>query len=90
MAFEISSMGIRVDAGSMDRQLALAGADERREMAYHQAVMNDELPLSIGGGIGQSRICMYFLKKAHIGEVQVSVWPQDMIETCEKNGMILL
>ncbi len=89
-AFEISSMGIRVDAESMDRQLTLAGADERREMAYHQAVMNDELPLSIGGGIGQSRICMYFLKKAHIGEVQVSVWPQDMIKTCEKNGMILL
>ena len=89
-AFEISSMGVRVDAKAMDSQLTEAGADDRRDMPFHQAILNDELPLSIGGGIGQSRLCMYFLKKAHIGEVQASVWPDDMIETCRKNGMPLL
>ena len=77
-AFEISSMGIRVDAVAMDRQLKLAGNEDRRQLSYHRAVLNDELPYSIGGGIGQSRLCMYFLRKAHIGEVQVSVWPQEM------------
>ena len=89
-AFEISSMGIRVDAASMDRQLAAAGCDDRRALPFHQAVLHDELPLSIGGGIGQSRLCMYFLKKAHIGEVQASVWPEDMLAACREAGIELL
>lgn len=89
-AFEISSMGIRVDSEAMLRQLKLAGKEERKELKFHQDVINDRLPLTIGGGIGQSRLCMYFLKKAHIGEVQVSVWPEDMIEDCAKNNIFLL
>ena len=89
-AFEISSMGIRVDEESMDRQLTIAGADDRRELEYHKNILNKELPYTIGGGIGQSRLCMYFLKKAHIGEVQVSVWPEDMIEKCKENGINIL
>lgn len=89
-AFEISSMGIRVDADAMDRQLKLAGADDRRSQSFHQAILSDELPYSIGGGIGQSRLCMYFLRKAHIGEVQVSVWPEDMISECKKDNIFLL
>ena len=89
-AFEISSMGIRVDSESMLRQLEIAGKEERKELKFHQDVINDRLPLTIGGGIGQSRLCMYFLKKAHIGEVQVSVWPEDMIEDCAKNNIFLL
>ena len=89
-AFEISSMGIRVDAAAMDRQLKLAGNEDRRQLPYHRAVLNDELPYSIGGGIGQSRLCMYFLRKAHIGEVQVSVWPQAMTEECRRHGIFLL
>ena len=89
-AFEISSMGIRVDSESMLRQLKLAGKEERKELKFHQDIINDRLPLTIGGGIGQSRLCMYFLKKAHIGEVQVSVWPEDMIEDCAKNNIFLL
>ena len=89
-AFEISSMGIRVDAVAMDRQLKLAGNEDRRQLPYHRAVQNDELPYSIGGGIGQSRLCMYFLRKAHIGEVQVSVWPQEMTEECRRHGIFLL
>ncbi len=89
-AFEISSMGIRVDAEAMDRQLAIEGADERRARPFHQAILNDELPYSIGGGIGQSRLCMFFLRKAHIGEVQASVWPEDMIEACRKANIFLL
>lgn len=89
-AFEISSMGIRVDAAAMDRQLKLAGAEDRRNRAFHQAVLTDRLPYSIGGGIGQSRLCMFFLRKAHIGEVQVSVWPEDMIARCEKDNIFLL
>jgi aspartate--ammonia ligase len=90
MAFELSSMGIRVDAEAMDRQLKAAGAEDRRSLPFHQAILNDQLPYSIGGGIGQSRLCMYFLRKAHIGEVQVSVWPQDMIDTCKAHGIELL
>ncbi len=89
-AFDISSMGIRVDAAAMDRQLKLAGNEDRRQLPYHRAVLNDELPYSIGGGIGQSRLCMYFLRKAHIGEVQVSVWPQAMTEECRRHGIFLL
>ena len=90
MAFEISSMGIRVDEESMVRQLLLDGKPERMEQAFHQGVINGTLPLTIGGGIGQSRLCMFFLKKAHIGEVQVSVWPEDMIRECSEHGIFLL
>ncbi|MBQ1395923.1 MAG: aspartate--ammonia ligase, partial [Eubacterium sp.] len=84
------SMGIRVDAAAMDRQLTMAGADDRRELAFQKAILNDELPYTIGGGIGQSRLCMYFLRKAHIGEVQVSVWPEEMDQVCRKNNIFLL
>lgn len=89
-AFEISSMGIRVDAEAMDRQLKIGDAEDRRSKPFHQAVLNNELPYSIGGGIGQSRLCMFFLRKAHIGEVQASVWPDDMIVECRKHGIFLL
>ena len=89
-AFEISSMGIRVDEEAMDRQLRIAGAEDRRDMEFHRMILNGELPYTIGGGIGQSRLCMYFLRKAHIGEVQASIWPKEMIETCEKNDIFLL
>lgn len=90
IAFEISSMGIRVDAEAMDRQLSLAGADDRRNLEFQKAVLNDEMPYSIGGGIGQSRLCMFFLRKAHIGEVQVSVWPSEMEKKCLENNIVLL
>lgn len=89
-AFEISSMGIRVDAESLDRQLTLAGCDDRRELPYHKMLLEGKLPLTIGGGIGQSRMCMLLLQKAHIGEVQCSVWPDEMIQTCEEHGIHLL
>ena len=89
-AFEISSMGIRVDEESMLRQLEIAGAMERAEMDFHKKILNCELPYSIGGGIGQSRLCMYFLRKAHIGEVQAAIWPEDMIAECEANDIFLL
>ncbi len=89
-AFEISSMGIRVDEEAMERQLKEAGAEDRRDMEFHKMILNKELPYTIGGGIGQSRLCMFFLRKAHIGEVQVSVWPQEMIETCRDNEIFLL
>lgn len=89
-AFEISSMGIRVDAETMKRQLELAGCPERAELPFQKAILNDELPYTIGGGIGQSRLCMYFLRKAHIGEVQASVWPQEMIDKCAENNIYLL
>lgn len=90
IAFELSSMGIRVDADAMDRQLKLAGAEDRRNLPFHQSILLNQLPYSIGGGIGQSRLCMYFLRKAHIGEVQVSVWPEEMIQKCAENGIDLL
>ena len=90
MAFEVSSMGIRVDEEAMARQLKLAGAEDRMKLDFHKAILNKELPYSIGGGIGQSRLCMYFLRKAHIGEVQVSVWPESMIEECRENNIFLL
>ena len=85
-AMEISSMGIRVDPASMDRQLTLAGCDDRRELPYHKALLAGELPLTIGGGIGQSRLSMLLLGKAHIGEVQASIWDRETQETCEKAG----
>ena len=89
-AMEISSMGIRVDPVSMDRQLTLAGCDDRRELPYHKALLGGELPLTIGGGIGQSRLSMLLLGKAHIGEVQASIWDNETMETCEKAGVMLL
>ena len=89
-AFEISSMGIRVDEKALDAQLTAAGCDNRRERPFHKALLNGELPLTMGGGIGQSRICMLLLQKAHIGEVQASVWPDDMVAACEQNGIVLL
>ena len=89
-AMEISSMGIRVDPESMDRQLTMAGCDSRRELPYHKALLNGEMPLTIGGGIGQSRLSMLLLGKAHIGEVQASIWDKDTMEKCEKAGIILL
>ncbi|NLY71778.1 MAG: aspartate--ammonia ligase [Clostridiales bacterium] len=89
-AFEITSMGIRVDREALLRQLKLAGAEERKELEFHKMIINEELPYSVGGGIGQSRLCMYFLRKAHIGEVQSSMWPEEMIKICEENDIYLL
>ena len=89
-AFEVSSMGIRVDARTMREQLIKAGCEDRAKLDFHSRILQDRLPLTIGGGIGQSRLCMYFLDKAHIGEVQASVWPEEMVAGCRKNGMNLL
>ncbi len=89
-AFELSSMGIRVDPQTLDRQLAIAGCDDRRELTYHKMLLNGELPQTIGGGIGQSRLSMLLLGKAHIGEVQSSVWDAETLETCRKAGIQLL
>ncbi|MBO5008741.1 MAG: aspartate--ammonia ligase [Clostridia bacterium] len=87
---EISSMGIRVDADSLDRQLTIAGCDDRRNLEFHKMLLNDELPLTIGGGIGQSRLCMLMLGCAHIGEVQVSIWDDETVKKCEQAGIPLL
>ena len=87
---EISSMGIRVNEESLDRQLTLAGCDNRRELPYHRMLLNGELPLTIGGGIGQSRLSMLLLGKAHIGEVQASIWDDETVAACEKAGVMLL
>ncbi len=87
---EISSMGIRVNEESMDRQLTLAGCDNRRVLPYHRMLLNGELPLTIGGGIGQSRVSMLLLGKAHIGEVQASIWDDETIRACEEAGVVLL
>jgi len=89
-AFELSSMGIRVDKKSLLHQLELQNALERKELFYHKMLLNDELPLSIGGGIGQSRLCMFLLRKIHIGEVQSSIWPEDMIHKCHESKIFLL
>lgn len=89
-SIEISSMGIRVDADSLKKQLELAGATDRLKNDYHKQIVQGTLPLTIGGGIGQSRLCMLILKKAHIGEVQASLWPTEMIERCEEAGIKLL
>ncbi len=89
-ALELSSMGIRVDAGSLAAQLKEANAEDRMKFDYHKLISNGTLPLTIGGGIGQSRLCMFMLEKAHIGEVQVSVWPEDMKTQCKENNIILL
>ncbi len=89
-SFEISSMGIRVDEESLDRQLTLADCNERRELPFHKMLLNGELPLTMGGGIGQSRLCMLMLGTCHIGEVQASLWDKETIEACEKAGITLL
>ena len=89
-AFELSSMGIRVSPQSLDRQLTMAGCDDRRELSFHKLLLEGKLPLTIGGGIGQSRVSMYLLGKAHIGEVQASVWDEQTLEACRDAGVILL
>ena len=89
-ALEISSMGIRVDADSLDRQLTVAGCNDRRELPFHKMLLNNELPLTIGGGIGQSRLAMLMMGCAHIGEVQSSIWDQNTLDACEKAGIPLL
>ncbi len=89
-ALEISSMGIRVDAESLKKQLAECGAEDRMQYKYHKMIADGTLPLTMGGGIGQSRLCMLLLEKAHIGEVQSSVWSDEVVEKCADNGIILL
>ncbi len=88
--YELSSMGIRVDPTALLRQLELRGAQERKDLFFHRRLLNGELPLSIGGGIGQSRLCMFYLRKAHIGEIQSSLWPQEMVEQCKAHNILLL
>ena len=90
IALELSSMGIRVDAESLKRQLAVCGCEERAEMDFQKAILNDELPFTIGGGIGQSRICMFYLRKAHIGEVHCSLWPEETVQMAKEHGIPLL
>ena len=90
IALELSSMGIRVDKEALLSQLDKAGCPERANLPFQKAVIDEELPLTIGGGIGQSRICMFFLRKAHIGEVQSSLWPEDVMEIAKENGIQLL
>ena len=89
-ALEISSMGIRVDEDALIRQLKEAGCEDRKELPYHKMILEKKLPYTIGGGIGQSRLCMLLLGRAHVGEVQASVWPEEMKKTCEEHRMILL
>lgn len=89
-AFEISSMGIRVDREALLRQLEIRGCLERRDLMFHKRLIKGEFPESIGGGIGQSRLCMYFLRKAHIGEVQASIWPGEMLDHCRRTGIFLM
>ncbi len=90
MAFELSSMGIRVDKQALLRQLDIRGCPQRKELLWHRKLLSDQMPLSIGGGIGQSRLCMYFLRKAHVGEIQASLWPEEMIAVCRQNNIPLL
>ena len=89
-SFELSSMGIRVNKESLLRQLKLAHKEEREQLYFHQQLLSDKLPLSIGGGIGQSRLCMVLLHKGHIGEIQASIWPDDMRQRCKQLGMNLI
>ena len=89
-ALEISSMGIRVDAESLDRQLSISGCDDRRDLPFHKMLLNNELPLTIGGGIGQSRLCMLMMGCCHIGEVQSSIWDAATVQACERAGVPLL
>lgn len=89
-AFEISSMGVRVDPKSLKNQLTLRNELDRENLYFHKRLLNNELPLSLGGGIGQSRLCMFLLKKAHVGEIQASVWPKQMIEEAEEYGITII
>jgi aspartate--ammonia ligase len=89
-ALELSSMGIRVDPIALERQLAWTGTRERKGLLFHRRLLRGELPLTIGGGIGQSRLCMFYLRKAHVGEIQAGIWPHDMVETCREHGIFLL
>ena len=89
-SFELSSMGIRVDIEALNRQLRLENKEERKELYFHKKLLNGELPLTIGGGIGQSRLCMVLLHKAHIGEIQASIWPDDMRARCRELGIDLI
>ena len=89
-AFEVSSMGVRVDSAALRRQLSLRGEEGKSGLLYHKMLLDGELPLTIGGGIGQSRLCMYLLRKAHIGEIQSSLWPEDMRERCAEAGIDLV
>jgi aspartate--ammonia ligase len=89
-AFEISSMGIRVDKEALERQLKIKGCADRKKLLFHSMLLNSELPYSIGGGIGQSRLCMFFLKKSHIGEVQSGIWPETIHKQSKSAGIRLL
>jgi aspartate--ammonia ligase len=89
-ALELSSMGVRVDKEALLRQLELTGKEDRKNLYFHKKLLNDEMPLSIGGGIGQSRLCMVLLQKAHVGEIQASIWPEDMRKECAAAGMPLI
>ncbi|MBR3761147.1 MAG: aspartate--ammonia ligase [Lachnospiraceae bacterium] len=90
MSLELSSMGIRVDEDRLAYQLEVSGCQDRAGLAYHKAILNKELPYTIGGGIGQSRICMFFMQRAHIGEVQSSIWPEDVLKKAKDNGVNIL
>ena len=90
ISIELSSMGIRVDQKSLEKQLKEAGEEKRKELLYHKMLLNGELPLTVGGGLGQSRICMYFMKTVHIGEVQSSVWPIEMVQEFREKGIEFL
>lgn len=89
-SFELSSMGIRVNKEVLAEQLKIRGLEDRKNLMWHQMLLNDKMPLTVGGGIGQSRLCMYFLRKAHIGEIQSSIWPDEMLDKCRVNGIQLL
>jgi aspartate--ammonia ligase len=89
-AYELSSMGIRVDEAALLRQLEIRGAQKRKELYFHKRLLTGELPLSVGGGIGQSRLCMFYLRKAHIGEIQSSLWPSEMVKQCREHNIVLL
>ena len=90
IALELSSMGIRVDEDSLRKQLEISGCMDRAELPFQKSLLNKELPYTVGGGIGQSRICMFYLRKAHIGEVQASVWPEEVMEEAHKMGIPML
>ena len=88
--FEISSMGIRVSKEALERQLEICGCEERKDLFFHKRLLNGDFPQSVGGGIGQSRLCMFLLRKAHIGEVQASLWPEEQRKACRENGIVLM
>ena len=87
---ELSSMGIRVNSEALAKQLKMRNAEDRSELLFHRRLLSGDLPEAIGGGIGQSRLCMYLLRKAHIGEIQSSIWPGEMVAHCQKSGIVLI